>query len=297
HDAAMYINLPEGVDYAETSAADLYALREIMIKIPGDHMDFYEDEANLPTYKYKKVSDVEARYNENFDRTELIIYTDYIQGFSYTLAEKTGEEGAENDVARLEIGNPGDFYENIVVLDPGHGGSDPGTTYGKYKEKEINMNMATYLGSYLTENGTKVYMTRSGDVLIDLYKRAEFAFEVEADMFVSLHVNAAGWSNSSANGAGVYYCDSNISKNANGVTGKEIAEALSKDCTDSFDLKKNWGALKGNFVVIREARVPAVLVEIGFLSSSYDRPKITKASLQKKAARAMGKSIVKLLNK
>lgn len=297
HDAAMYINLPEGVDYAQTSAADLYALREIMIKIPGNHMDFYGDEANLPTYKYKKVSDVEARYNESFDRTELIIYTDYIQGFSYTLAEKTGEEGAENDVARLEIGNPGDFYENIVVLDPGHGGSDPGTTYGKYKEKEINMNMATYLGSYLTENGTKVYMTRSGDVLIDLYKRAEFAFEVEADMFVSLHVNAAGWSNSSANGAGVYYCDSNISKNANGVTGKEIAAALSKDCTDAFGLKKNWGALKGNFVVIREARVPAVLVEIGFLSSSYDRPKITKASLQKKAARAMGKSIVKLLNK
>ena len=297
HDAAMYIKLPEGVDYAETSAADLYALREIMIKIPGNHMDFYEDEANLPTYKYKKVSDVEARYNKSFDRTELIIYTDYIQGFSYTLAEKTGEEGAENDVARLEIGNPGDFYENIVVLDPGHGGSDPGTTYGKYKEKEINMNMATYLGSYLTENGTKVYMTRSGDVLIDLYKRADFAFEVEADMFVSLHVNAAGWSNSTANGAGVYYCDSNISKNANGVTGKEIAAALSKDCTDSFGLKKNWGALKGNFVVIREARVPAVLVEIGFLSSSYDRPKITNASLQKKAARAMGKSIVKLLNK
>ena len=297
HDAAMYIKLPEGVDYAGTSAADLYALREIMIKIPGNHMDFYEDEANLPTCKYKKVSDVEARYNKSFDRTELIIYTDYIQGFSYTLAEKTGEEGAENDVARLEIGNPGDFYENIVVLDPGHGGSDPGTTYGKYKEKEINMNMATYLGSYLTENGTKVYMTRSGDVLIDLYKRAEFAFEVEADMFVSLHVNAAGWSNSSANGAGVYYCDSNISKNANGVTGKEIAAALSKDCTDSFGLKKNWGALKGNFVVIREARVPAVLVEIGFLSSSYDRPKITNASLQKKAARAMGKSIVKLLNK
>ena len=157
--------------------------------------------------------------------------------------------------------------------------------------------MATYLGSYLTENGTKVYMTRSGDVLIDLYKRAEFAFEVEADMFVSLHVNAAGWSNSTANGAGVYYCDSNISKNANGVTGKEIAAALSKDCTDSFGLKKNWGALKGNFVVIREARVPAVLVEIGFLSSSYDRPKITNTSLQKKAARAMGKSIVKLLNK
>lgn len=297
HDAAMYINLPEGVDYAGTSAADLYALREIMIKIPGNHMDFYEDEANLPTYKYKKVSDVEARYNKSFDRTELIIYTDYIQGFSYTLAEKTGEEGAENDVARLEIGNPGDFYENIVVLDPGHGGSDPGTTYGKYKEKEINMNMATYLGSYLTENGTKVYMTRSGDVLIDLYKRAEFAFEVEADMFVSLHVNAAGWSNSTANGAGVYYCDSNISKNANGVTGKEIAAALSKDCTDAFGLKKNWGALKGNFVVIREARVPAVLVEIGFLSSSYDRQKITNASLQKKAARAMGKSIVKLLNK
>lgn len=297
HDAAMYIKLPEGVDYAGTSAADLYALREIMIKIPGNHMDFYEDEANLPTYKYKKVSDVEARYNKSFDRTELIIYTDYIQGFSYTLAEKTGEEGAENDVARLEIGNPGDFYENIVVLDPGHGGSDPGTTYGKYKEKEINMNMATYLGSYLTENGTKVYMTRSGDVLIDLYKRADFAFEVEADMFVSLHVNAAGWSNSSANGAGVYYCDSNISKNANGVTGKEIAAALSKDCTDAFGLKKNWGALKGNFVVIREARVPAVLVEIGFLSSSYDRPKITNASLQKKAARAMGKSIIKLLNK
>lgn len=80
----------------------------------------------------------------------------------------------------------------VVVIDPGHGGKDPGAVRGSYKEKDINLAVATLLGKYIENKhgDTKVIYTRTSDVFVDLDKRANIANKAKANLFISVHVNS-----------------------------------------------------------------------------------------------------------
>ena len=92
----------------------------------------------------------------------------------------------------------------VLVIDPGHGGKDPGAVNGKNQEKTINLNVALKMGKLIEDNckNVKVIYTRKTDVFVELYKRADIANKAGADMFISVHTNSA--KNKSANGAETY---------------------------------------------------------------------------------------------
>ena len=114
------------------------------------------------------------------------------------------------DIISFQIRNQNCFGNNswVIVIDPGHGGEDYGCTgkNGTY-EKELALEISKELKKFLQENGYIVYMTREDDNFVDLIKRAEFANSLNADLFVSIHLNSAAVYGEYAEGYEIYYYD------------------------------------------------------------------------------------------
>lgn len=148
----------------------------------------------------------------------------------------------------------------IVVIDPGHGGYQPGTTsvLGA-KEKEINLKIANKVTAYLQEAGVTVKMTRESDKFVDLEDRAELANRVDADLFVSIHCDSNG--DSSHKGFTVY-----VARSASWGS-KKAARAIESRLSDAGIPSK--GMRNEDFRVLVKTNGPAVLVECGFMSN-YD---------------------------
>ncbi|MDE7326938.1 MAG: N-acetylmuramoyl-L-alanine amidase, partial [Lachnospiraceae bacterium] len=174
----IYGALPNGVKVSDITVEDQYWNRKIILTIPGNHTEFYQ--SNELVNPYAVVEDISVRFDGT--GTQIVLTTGRIQGY------KLGSEGKGFS---LLIGNPSEIYNKIVVLDAGHGGIDPGAVAGGYNEKDINFTILNqYTRDYFEGSDIKVYFTRLEDVKIDLYERADFASRVEADLFISLHMNS-----------------------------------------------------------------------------------------------------------
>ena len=126
----------------------------------------------------------------------------------------------------------------VLVIDPGHGGKDPGAVNGKNQEKTINLNVALKMGKLIEENckNVKVIYTRKTDVFVELYKRADIANKANADMFISVHTNSA--KNKSANGAETYLLgveENRASANLNVALEKNKAILLENDYQTHYE--------------------------------------------------------------
>ena len=97
--------------------------------------------------------------------------------------------------------------QKLIVIDAGHGDEDPGSSISNVDEKDLNLQIALKLKSALEEEGYEVMMTRSDDTYLTLTERAEFANEVEADLFISIHQNSY-IDDSTVSGIEVYYNES-----------------------------------------------------------------------------------------
>ncbi len=273
----MFVPLPEGIDVSDLYVEDQYWNRKIVISIPGNHTGFYQ--ANAVVNPYPVVEDIEVRSDGNI--TYIILTTARIQGYRL---------GAEGSGFALQLGNPSAIYDKIVVLDAGHGGIDPGASAGGYNEKDINFTILNlYTKEYFKNSDIKIYFTRIEDVKIDLYERADFASRVEADLFISLHMNAV--SSTSVNGTSVYYSLLNTSTMRGGLNGKLMASTLTNNLSKALGTK-NRGVATANFVVIRETRMPAVLIELAFITNADDRKIITTEATQRKAAKTIFDTVV-----
>lgn len=120
----------------------------------------------------------------------------------------------------------------VLVIDPGHGGKDPGAINGRNQEKAINLNVAIKMGKLIEDNckDVKVIYTRKTDVFVELYKRADIANKASADMFISIHTNSA--KNKSANGAETYLLgveENRTSANLNAALEENKAILLEND--------------------------------------------------------------------
>ncbi len=223
----------------------------------------------------------------------------------------------------------------VVVIDAGHGGKDPGASgfVLKLKEKDINLKTALKLGDLLSkEKNVKVLYTRKKDVFIPLDDRAQIANKAKADLFISIHVNAA--ENRSARGTESYAVGSSsanleVAKRENAVMlyesdYKTKYRGFDPNSTESYIMfdflqskymeqsvsfashvednftkmgRSSRGVKQAGFWVLKQAAMPAVLVELGYISNKEEEAFLAKDKNLDKLAGAIAKAFVQYKNK
>ncbi|TFE30062.1 N-acetylmuramoyl-L-alanine amidase family protein [Cohnella luojiensis] len=171
-----------------------------------------------------------------------------------------------------------------VVLDAGHGGSDPGAiSISKKAEKTFNLSVILKVQAILAiDERLKLVLTRSGDSFPSLSDRYNLANSIQADLFVSVHANSF---TSSTNGTETYYTRADS---------KAFADLMHSLLVQATGLKDN-GVRQRSFAVTRETKMPAVLIEAGYLSSKIDEPQMWTDDFQNRVAQAIATGIMQQL--
>jgi len=156
----------------------------------------------------------------------------------------------------------------ILVIDPGHGGKDPGAVNGKNQEKTINLNIALKMGKLIEDNckNVKVIYTRKTDVFVELYKRADIANKAGADMFISVHTNSA--KSKAANGAETYLLgveENRTSANLNAALEENKAILLENDYQTHYEGY--------------DPNSPESMIIFEFMQNEYQKESLKMASL------------------
>ena len=167
----------------------------------------------------------------------------------------------ENKTSHKKGIAPQALNKQLIVLDPGHGGSDKGATLQKIQEKNLSLKTAVLVKRYLNEKGYRVVLTRSRDIFLPLSKRTHIANRTKSALFVSIHYNA--FKSSQVEGIEVYYY--NKGPKWRQSRSKKLAQCV-LDGMIMVTQAKNRGIKPGNFYVIRETQMPAILIEGGFIT-------------------------------
>jgi N-acetylmuramoyl-L-alanine amidase len=173
----------------------------------------------------------------------------------------------------------------IIVVDPGHGGRDPGTVNGSVYEKNIVMDVSSLVAKKLQSSGARVILTRyNNDQFPSLEDRVDISENKYAELFVSVHVNAAV---AEANGTETYY---NSTHNDNATESYYLAKAI-QDRIVSMVNMNNRGVKDAPFFVIKNQEIPSVLVELGFITNDGDLSKLTSSYYKELYAEAIYQGI------
>jgi len=169
-------------------------------------------------------------------------------------------------------------YKNVVFLDPGHGGRDPGAVYNGLREKDLNMSIYRKLRSELEKLGYTVLTSRDSDVYVDyVTERSEMVNKTDADVFISIHFNATGVPGANRSGVEtyIYEPDEDIKPRINKVAhddptrlseSKRLADNIHNSVV-SVAGANDRGVRGSNYAVLRETVKPAVLLELGYIDS------------------------------
>ena len=223
--------------------------------------------------------------------------------------------------------------EFVVVVDAGHGGKDPGNRGNGYFEKNIALNIALNVGEILTKNKVKVVYTRTKDVFVDLYTRAQIANNANADLFISIHCDAH---NSNAYGAGTFvlglhanernfkiaqkensviYLEENYEQKYDGFDPNNPESVISlvlmqEEYLDQSIVAANYiqeffvkdlnrrdrKVKQAGFLVLRNTYMPSVLIEAGFLTNKTEGQYLNSSKGQKEISTAISRAILKYLS-
>ncbi|TAH73763.1 MAG: N-acetylmuramoyl-L-alanine amidase [Anaerolineaceae bacterium] len=278
----LVIPNPAGLTVSQIKHEDQYSRLRFAIRLPGDYTSYLN--VNSILINSNVIKDVSVFLNSNRE-TEILVTTSVLQGY---------EIFADQDYIYINVDNPRAIYKNIVVLDPGHGGPAPGARYFNTNEKSINFKILYEIGKdYFNSNPSqlKVYYTRESDVDVSLANRAAFANAIGADLFVSLHMNAN--TNTSVYGTEVYYSNNNNKRNKAGLNSETLAKLFVNNLSGSLGTN-NRGTRAANYTVVHKNTVPAVLVELGFMSNKNDFAKISDPTFQYKAAKVLYETILQV---
>lgn len=225
-------------------------------------------------------------------------------------ADKPEAKAPPKSGGRKDIAEQLGLTIDTIVIDPGHGGKDPGAMANGLREKDLTLAIAKRVGKMLQAKGFKVYFTRSTDVFIPLEERTSFANDKKADLFVSIHINASP--NSAGNGLETYSLNVAKTKQAqrvaareNGVSVAQISDLqviltdlmLGAKVRESSDLAGNvqksvcntvarscdigdHGTHEAPFYVLVGAKMPAILVECGYITNPTEARRLGSDSYQ-----------------
>ncbi len=170
----------------------------------------------------------------------------------------------------------------IISIDPGHGGKDSGAVKNGYREKDLNLQVASFLVPSLRSAGYEVITSRDTDVYPSLDERASLANQTDSDLFISIHHNS-GETNTSAKGMETHYYNSNDSKRFAEIVQRKLIQATGA---------KDRGIKNTRLLVVRKTNMPGVLLELGFMTNLDEVGKLSDPSYQK----LMSDAIVEAIN-
>ena len=225
------------------------------------------------------------------DQVNTTININFRRSVNYNVLSNLVDQQIKVEVEKINDLTPQD---TTIVIDPGHGGKDPGAVHGSIYEKDINLSISLKLQKALTDLGYNVIMTRETDVFVELYDRPEIANQANADLLISIHSN------------------SNIKSEIHGL---EVLYASALEATlkldDQFPFAKsiydNIITLTGNagtrnivnspkLAVLRRSYMPAVLIESGYMSNPAERELILTESFQNNMVSGIVNGIIQYLN-
>jgi len=172
-----------------------------------------------------------------------------------------------------------------IVIDPGHGGDDPGTIgIGGFREKDLVLPISLDVTEILRKQDIEVIMTRDTDNFVSLEGRTDLANDLNADLFVSIHANAINLSRPDVNGLETYYYKS----------GRRLAEVIHWSILNGVNID-NRGIRRARFFVLRHSIAPAVLVEVGFLTGEVDASRLKDPNHRRQMAEAIARGIIEYI--
>lgn len=214
-------------------------------------------------------------------KVRLLIYLAFLLVISAACQheQELGEIGKVS--GESNINSEKEIYK--VVIDPGHGGEDPGATgaSGTY-EKDFTLSLAKKVSQLLEKDEqVEVYMTRQEDVFLSAEKRErpKYANNIPADLYISIHANT--FEDSSVSGTETYYYDSNSKSLAN-IMHQSILKAT------GF---KDRGVRREDYFVLKDTTMPAVLLEVGYITNPGNEEKMLSDNFQQEVAEAISRGI------
>lgn len=185
----------------------------------------------------------------------------------------------------------------VVVIDAGHGGTDPGKVGDEQGqpvlEKEVNLAVALKLNEYLQSAGVSTYMMRDNDVAVELQDRPKRANEAYGHLFVSVHHNS--FTNSQVGGTETYYYLKDSEKEY-GLNSKTLAEFVQKEVVNTLHTRDRGVKSEPEYAVLNKTKMPAILVEVSFLTNPEELKQIQTDSYKDQVALAIAKGIINTLN-
>jgi N-acetylmuramoyl-L-alanine amidase len=173
----------------------------------------------------------------------------------------------------------------LVVIDPGHGGRDPGAIgIGGLQEKNVILPISQMVAQYLRQQGIEVMMTRDSDFFVTLEGRTAMANRANANLFVSIHANAISMSRPDVNGLETYYFQN----------GQRLAQTIHNSILRRINIRDR-GVRTARFYVLRNARMPSVLVETGFVTGREDAPNLANPNFRQQMAEAIALGILEYI--
>lgn len=168
-----------------------------------------------------------------------------------------------------------------IILDAGHGGSDPGAVGNGLRESDIALSVTQKVGNILKSSGVDVIYTRTTDTKVELSTRTELANKAKADLFVSIHANAGGGTGTETL---VYSRESKAEK---------LAQNVQKNIINTLPLKDRGVKLRPDLWVLRKTNMPSILVELAFIDNTNDA--LLLKNKQTEFAQAISNGILKYL--
>jgi N-acetylmuramoyl-L-alanine amidase len=185
---------------------------------------------------------------------------------------------------------PAKVGEKLVVIDPGHGGSEPGAQSFGVSEKEFNVDISKRLNALLKAKGISTYIIREDDSYVGLFERTSIANNLNATLFLSIHNNA---NDTTSSGTETLYYPGR--SNSSGFTSKRFAQIIQSNLISALGTRNRGIVERPGLAVLRTSVMPAALAEIAFMDNKSDFAKLQSENFRQKAAQALCNSVIQAL--
>lgn len=269
----LYLDKKDKIDTGSVKMEDHYLDGYFDVTLPGD----YESDYGYGTYDVKGTVVENIEVSTKGGNTTFRFKQNRISTYQVT---------DEGDSYAIRVKNPKEVYDKVLLLDAGHGGKDPGTSGNGMQEKNLTLTIAQKIEQELQGSGIKVYMTRDSDVYPENSTRAKTANDI-ADLMVSIHMNSGP---ETANGTETLY---QVHANDNGarLTSKQLAEILQGKVVSATGNTNRGAKLWTDVLILNRTTVPAVIVEVIFITNTGDALKISNPAYQDQVAQAIADGI------